>query len=185
MQENPGSISSQQPEDKKDGRVNLGRHQAQCSICQSSCREAIDELFVDWTSPDELVKKYTSLSRDAIYRHAHAYSLFDQRRKNMGRALEKIIERLDWTSTTGSDILSAIKMLMKMESPKQAEDPAHENNQNKLIARRSPAESAASTPDAALPERSPELSSATLGDGHQGGSESGSESRGPKGEMLQ
>src|SRR5262249_17581079 len=43
------------------------------------------EAFVNWGKPSRLATKY-SLSRDSIYRHAHALGLIDKRRRNVRAA---------------------------------------------------------------------------------------------------
>lgn len=134
---------------KKEAPVNLGRHQAQCSICQSELRQKIEEFFVDWMSPDVIVTHFSNLTRDSIYRHAHALDLFRKRARNVKVVLGKMIDRLDRTSINGSTILSAVKLVAKMES----EERARENTDpRKLFDRMSPAEREAFASNGALPE---------------------------------
>jgi hypothetical protein len=61
-------------------------------VCTHARREEIDLAFVNWISPARIARKYR-VSRDSIYRHAHALSLFDKRRRNVRTALERIIEK--------------------------------------------------------------------------------------------
>ena len=83
------------------------------------------------------------MTRYAIYRHAHALDLFSKRQANIGRVLEKIIERVDVTEISGSNILSAVKAYLKLDRARQAE---------KQVPANSPEESSRSVPgpDAAV-----------------------------------
>jgi hypothetical protein len=137
--------------DKKEKPVNLGRHQAQCTICRFEFRREIEELFIDWMSPDVIESKFKfyNISRDSVYRHAKALDFFSKRRKNYIAALEKIIQRVDTTPVTCSGIISAFKVLAKMEDEKQAREDA---DPKKLFDRMSPAEREAFARDGTLPE---------------------------------
>src|SRR5690242_18509535 len=72
--------------------ISKGRHEYQCTICAHTQRDEIDQPFVNWGQPSRLAKEF-SVSRDSIYRHAHALGLMDKRRRNVRAALEKIIEK--------------------------------------------------------------------------------------------
>ena len=89
--------SEQSGSGRKSGRdqstpVNTGRHEYHCTICSHAKREEIERSFLNWTSPSRISEQY-SVSRDSIYRHAHALGLMDKRRRNIRAALEQIIER--------------------------------------------------------------------------------------------
>jgi hypothetical protein len=146
------ATDAKQLNDKERGTVNLGRHQAQCTICLSSCRQEIEELFVDWVSPDLIIKQFTNISRDSVYRHAHAWGLFDQRKKNIGRALEKIIERVDFMSTTGSQVISAIQTYVKLNRLGQGTEQAQGPNPKELFELMSKEEREAFARDGSLPD---------------------------------
>src|SRR3954464_11905905 len=76
----------------KEKPVNQGRDEYHCQVCTHARREEIELAFVNWTSPARIAKEYR-VSRDSIYRHAHALTLFEKRRRNVRAALETIIER--------------------------------------------------------------------------------------------
>jgi len=148
-----GSVNEvKQVQDKEGGGVDIGRHQAQRTICSYSCRQEIDDLFVDWVSPDLIVKRFTNISRDSVYRHAHAFDLFTKRRKNIRMALEKIVERVDFTAMSGSVILSAIKAIEKLNSEGQGVENMQSTDSKKLFDRMSPGERAAFAEDGSLPD---------------------------------
>ncbi len=108
-----------QPKGKEDGSLNLGRHQAQCTICMHPYRHEIEAEWIGWGDTRYIAEQY-KVSRDAIYRHAHAFDLFSKRRANIRRVLEKIIERVDTTPMNGSNILSALKAYVQLDSVGQA-----------------------------------------------------------------
>lgn len=68
-----------QPEDNQAGSVNLGRHQAQFTLCGSEVREKVEEFFITWMSPGLIVDKFNNLSRDTIYLRADVFDLFNNR----------------------------------------------------------------------------------------------------------
>lgn len=72
----------------------FSRHESQCTVCQHASRSEIEDEFVNWSSPAKLAKAYC-ITRDALYRHAHAVRLMESRSRNVRIALEKIIERAD------------------------------------------------------------------------------------------
>jgi hypothetical protein len=146
------ATDTKQLNEKGGGSVNLGLHQAQCTICLSSCRQEIEELFIDWVSPDLIIKQFTNLSRDCVYRHAKAWGLFDKRKKNLGRALEKIIERADYPSMTGSQVISAIRTYAKLNRLGQGTEQAQGPNPKELFELMSKQEREAFVRDGSLPD---------------------------------
>jgi hypothetical protein len=85
--------------------VSRGRHEHQCRICSHPKRDEIEQAFVAWTSPAQIAKKY-SVSRDAIYRHAHVFGLMGQRRRNIRAALERIIEKAGEVDVNAAAVVS-------------------------------------------------------------------------------
>lgn len=152
-EEKVGSVNDEeQIQEKKDGGgVNLGRHQAQCTICLSPNRQQIDEDWINWHHPGHF-KDAFGVSRDTLYRHAHATGLFSKRRKNVSMVLEKMIERVDWAPVSGSVILSAIKVLEKINRAGQEGEPVHETDPKVLLKRMSPEERQQFVQDGSLPE---------------------------------
>jgi hypothetical protein len=73
----------------------LSRHSRRCSICAHPDRDAIEAEFIRWRSPEKIAKDYNLGSRLAIYRHAHAAGLLDQRRRHVSRVLESFLETVD------------------------------------------------------------------------------------------
>jgi hypothetical protein len=172
-EEKIGSVSDEKPlKDKGGAGVNLGWHQAQCTICLSSCRQEIDELFVDWVSPQVIADRYTNISRYSVYRHAHACDLFSKRAKNINRALERFIERVDTTIVNGSSIISAIKIYMKLNSAGQGTEQAQGADPKKLFERMSKEEREGFARDGTVPNWFSGAIGATPSDGQGGEKES-------------
>jgi hypothetical protein len=100
---------------------NLGRHKAQCSICNSSYLNEIEESWLNWSSPAKIEYDFR-VSRHSLYRHCHAFNLFTKRRQNLLMAYERIAERADTIQFSGSNVLTALGVVSKlMEAQKAAE----------------------------------------------------------------
>src|SRR5213083_2461081 len=112
-EDNAGSVNDvKQVQDREGGGVNLGRHKAQCSIClHAECKE-VEQWWIDWEHISHIEYVY-HISRDAMYRHAHALGLFEKRKKNIMRALERIIEQVGATSPSSSAVVAAINAYIK------------------------------------------------------------------------
>ena len=157
-----------QQQDQERARVNLGRHQAQCSICRSECREEIEERWINWAHTLQLAREYNT-SRDCIYRHMHALNLFPQREKNRMGFLERILERVDQTPFNGSGLLAAFKLYMKVSSKEKETEPQQSVNAREVLARMSQAERDALARDGSIPAWLSEPTDATQDDGQAGG----------------
>jgi hypothetical protein len=54
-----------------------------------------------------------AVSRDSIYRHAHALGLMEKRRRNVRAALEKIIEKAGDVEVSATAVVSAVAAYCK------------------------------------------------------------------------
>jgi hypothetical protein len=63
---------------------------------------------VSWVSPDRIGKRY-GVSRDAVYRHAHALGLMEKRRRNVRSALERIIEKTGEVEVSASAVVILLR----------------------------------------------------------------------------
>jgi hypothetical protein len=160
-----------QLKDKEGGSVKIGRHESQCTVCSHPQRQEIEELWIGWYNPGWIVDHYR-VSRDALYRHVHAFDLFSKRQRNAKRALERIIERVDHTSFSGSVILSAIKAYTKMNSAGQGVEHGQGTNVKKSFERMSKEEREVFARDGSLPEWMSIAIGATPSDGQEGEKES-------------
>jgi len=114
--------------------VSQGRHEFHCRICCHPKREEIDQAFVTWTSPIQIAENY-GVSRDSVYRHAHALSLFDKRSRNVRSALERIIEKAGDVEVTAAAVVSAIAAYAKINANGQWVERSETINLNELFDR--------------------------------------------------
>lgn len=147
-------------------RANLGRHQAQCTICSHLQREKIEEDWTDWGCTAEIAHTY-GVSRDALYRHAHAVDLFPKRQKKIKMALEKVIERLDITKVNGSTVLAAIKEYVKLYGQRDGVEQGQGLSPKELFQRMSAEERAAFARDGSLPKWFSSVKGATTDEGQK------------------
>jgi hypothetical protein len=153
-----------------DKAVSRGRHQYQCSICSHAQRAEIEEAFVNWVSPARIAKKY-GISRDAVYRHAHALSLMEARRRNVRAALEKIIERAGEVEVNAAAVVSAISAYSRINARGEWVERSESVNLNELFNRMSTAELEAYAKTGVVPGWFEATVGATAGDSPGGGDE--------------
>ena len=74
------------------------------------------------------IKYEYQVSHDAMYRHAHALGLFEKRKKNIMRALERIIEKVMTTQPSASAVVAAINAYIKLNGLGPGADEAQGTN---------------------------------------------------------
>jgi hypothetical protein len=94
----------------------LGRHEANCKVCQHPERLAIEEEFVSWKSPSKIAKDWDLRDRTTLYRHAWAIGLMEKRRRNVRAALESIIEQGTNVEVNASAVVAAVVAYSKINS---------------------------------------------------------------------
>src|SRR5580698_4437249 len=114
--------------------VSKGRHEYHCTICSHPEREQIEQAFVTWGSLIQIAKKY-GVSRDSVYRHAHALSLLDKRGRNLHSALGRIIERASDVEVSATAVVSAIAAYAKINANGQWVERSETVNLNELFDR--------------------------------------------------
>jgi len=117
------------------GKVNLGRHRRNCSVCAHAQVGEIDADFIAWRSPAVIAEQYSLADRSSVYRHAHAFGLFGKRQRNIRAALERIIERASEVEVTASAVVSAIQAYTKINAAGQWVDRSEQVNLNDLFER--------------------------------------------------
>jgi hypothetical protein len=110
------------------------RHERRCTICKTPRRNEIEEAFVSWGSLRHVTKEY-GVSRDAVYRHAHAVGLMEKRRLNVRFALERIIEKAGDVDVTASAVVSAVVAYAKINASGQWVERTDHINQKELFDR--------------------------------------------------
>ena len=91
----------------EDKEEHLSHHKRHCEICKHPACLFIEEAFLQWISPETIMKKYDLKSRATIYHHAHAFKLFDLRDSTLRYALGHIVEQADRVSVTARDVIQA------------------------------------------------------------------------------
>jgi hypothetical protein len=147
---------------KKSGKpISLGRHKRNCTICAHEKRDEIEEEFINWTGATEIAKDYELAGRTTVYRHAHAFSLFAKRQRNIRAALEKIIEKAGEVEVTSSAVVAAVQAYAKINAQGHWVDRSEHVNMNDLFERMSGAELETYAKDGILPAWFSQLVSAT------------------------
>jgi hypothetical protein len=118
-------------------RVNLGRHQRDCSVCAHARREEIEADFIAWRSPAAIAEEYGLAHRTSVYRHAHAFDLFTKRQRNIRAALERIIEKVGDVDVTAAAGVAAIQAYAKINSAGQWIDRTEQVSLNDFFDRMS------------------------------------------------
>lgn len=91
------------------------RHERDCKVCHHSQRMKIEREWITW-GDTTLIAKQHRLTRDSIYRHAHANGLFAKRRRNIRHALERIIEKAGAVPVTAPAVVAAIHTYSKINA---------------------------------------------------------------------
>ena len=121
-----------QPETGKP--TSPGRHEYHCTICSHAQREEVERAFLNWTSPSRISRQY-SISRDSVYRHAHALGLMEKRRRNVRSALEQIIEKAGDVEASATAVVSAVAAYAKINANGQWVERSEHVSLNELFDR--------------------------------------------------
>ena len=132
--------------------VNIGRHKRNCTVCAHLQRVEIERDFINWKGPTTIATDYGLADKSTVYRHAHAFDLFEKRRRNVRAALEKIIERVGEVDVTAAAVVAAIQAHAKINAQGQWIDRSETVNLNDLFERMSKDELEAYARDGRLPE---------------------------------
>src|SRR5271169_5183575 len=111
-------------------RVSVIRHSHVCKICAHKKREEIEAEFVAWVSPATIAKDFRLADRATVYRHAHAFGLFEKRRRNVRAALERIIEHVGEVDVTAQAVVTAVQAYAKINAQGQWIDRTEHVNLN-------------------------------------------------------
>lgn len=109
--------SNRKPRRPQEARSS-SRHERDCKVCGHPQRAEIERAWISWGDTTEIAKTY-ELSRDSIYRHAHALGLFEKRSRNVRAALEKIIEKAGSVEVTAPAVVSAVQAYAKINAQGQ------------------------------------------------------------------
>jgi hypothetical protein len=94
------------------------RHERDCKVCHHPQRQQIERDWIGWGDTTRIAKQY-HVTRDSLYRHAHALHLFGKRERNLRAALERLIEQAENVEVTGPTVVSAIQAYAKINAQGQ------------------------------------------------------------------
>ena len=145
---------------KSSANTAIGRHKKSCRVCAHPERKQIEDEWCAWANTSNLARKY-DLSRDSIYRHCHAFNLFQKRSRNLKAALERIIERSEDVRVNASAVVSAVQAYAKINSAGQWIDRTEQIGLNELFMKMSREELEAYAQNGSLPQWFTEITGAT------------------------
>jgi hypothetical protein len=87
------------------------RHNRKCIICKHPQRAEIEQDFLLWRNPHEIVAAYSLPHYSTIYRHAHALGLSRRRNENIRTVLDFLIEKAESAPVTGNTVIRAYSCL--------------------------------------------------------------------------
>lgn len=102
----------------------LERHHRKCTVCKHAERDAIEEAFLHWMSPEFITEEFELPDWSTLYRHAHATGLFAQRRRNVRFALENVIKRSVEVEITAAGLVRAIRAYASLTDSGEWVEPA-------------------------------------------------------------
>ncbi len=102
VKEGPPAPAEVKPAQPKPDPVHHGRR---CAVCNHPNREAIEGDFLNWRSPEMIAREFNIRDRASVYRHAGAFNLYAQRKRQLGRVLENIIECSDLCTFDHCDMI--------------------------------------------------------------------------------
>ncbi|MGB6484649.1 MAG: hypothetical protein WBE86_14275 [Candidatus Acidiferrales bacterium] len=102
------------------------RHRRKCSVCSHPHREAIEEMFINWHSPESIrvaLGAYPPLDWSAIYRHARATGLYAKRSKNLRAVLDLLLEKAGDVQPTAQGIIAVVRAYSCLTDANQWVEP--------------------------------------------------------------
>jgi hypothetical protein len=130
-------------------------------VCVHPKRQEIERDFITWQSPIVIAEAYGLRDRASIYRHAHAFRLFEKRKRNVRAALEWIIEKAGDVEVTASAVVQAVMAYSKINAQGLWVDRSEHVNLNELFERMSKDELEAYARDGVLPDWFTQMAGAT------------------------
>jgi hypothetical protein len=100
----------------------LARHSRKCAVCKHKDRADIEQDFLHWHSASTIASDF-DLEYSAIYRHAHATGLFNERLTNIRYAAVHIAEQAESVQPTAGDVLKAVRACTLIDDEGKWIDP--------------------------------------------------------------
>lgn len=121
---------------QNEKQPNPGRHRTICKVCNHDKREKIEQDWVSWGNTSRIAQEF-NVTRDSLYRHAHACGLFGKSRQNVRKALERIIEQAETVEVNASAVVAAIQAYTKINDAGKWIERSESVNLNELFERMS------------------------------------------------
>lgn len=141
-------------------RSSLQRHERDCNVCHHPQSAEIEREWIAWGDTTEIAKRH-HVTRDSIYRHAHARALFAKRRRNIHAALEQIIEKVARVKVTAQTVVAAVTAYAKINAQGQWVERVERVDMREIFDRMTRDELDSYARSGKLPTWAPELLSAT------------------------
>jgi hypothetical protein len=135
----------------REKSVSRACHAGRCKLCHHPKREEIEREWTDWGNTAQMADQY-GLTRDSIYRHAHALGLFAKRQRNIRKALEHIIEKSADVEVTAAAVVAAVQAYSKINAQGQWVDRTEQVSLNEVFERMSQEELEIYAKEGTLPE---------------------------------
>ncbi|MFZ0213039.1 MAG: hypothetical protein WBE20_12665 [Candidatus Acidiferrales bacterium] len=101
-------------------------HRRKCKICSHPEREAIEDLFIHWHSPESIHDQfgdYPPFDVSSIYRHARAAGLYARRSKNLRAVFDLLLEQADSVQPTAHGIVAVVRAYSCLTKTNQWVEP--------------------------------------------------------------
>jgi hypothetical protein len=117
----------------------FARHVRKCTICRHPQRSEIETAFLSWDYVSSIVAEFHLPGRAALYRHAHAVGLLDERHRAIRRALARIIEKVQDVEPTAMAIVRAVEVFAHINDRGEwiAPRPSHPRSASRFSTARS------------------------------------------------
>jgi hypothetical protein len=84
------------------------RHSRKCLVCAHPERDAIDQGFLHWRSPQNISLEF-GVPAASVYRHAHSTGLYARRAGKIRQSLSFIIEQAERCTPSADAIIRAVR----------------------------------------------------------------------------
>jgi hypothetical protein len=102
------------------------RHRRKCRICCHPQREAIEELFIHWHSPESIHHDfaiYPAFDVSCLYRHARAADLYKKRSRNLRDVFDLLLEQAGNVLPTAHGIVAVVRAYSCLTKTNQWVEP--------------------------------------------------------------
>ena len=99
------------------------RHSRKCQICRHPDVDAIEQIYLNWHSADDVCNFFQLRDNDIVYRHARAAGLDVLRRQNTRLVVERFVEQWRHVKITLPGILRSIHALSCLDDKGRWTDP--------------------------------------------------------------